>query len=307
MRREGAIPSLVETGWQLGSRRGVGGCTPQSTFVGRSSWGLLILLYWWSVAKEQTQLRWLKWSGGGMELWSCSVQLLIAASLYWTIAVCWRHTHQCALSCSETFLPSNCWLQPACIEGLLCAWDITTNVLIRALRQSCLVSPRPPHQNQTHFSAHFLCGSLVPEVAFSSAHCSHFFLAQFQIPGRWIAMVELGQILTSRWKRGTVTWVWGWVDGDRCFSYGMGALPYSTSVTVEILCKLNLNLCCFKKLYFKINLEKSCQSIKELLYSLTFIHQLWLFCLICFIVPYWCLLSFLNHLKLHTSCHLTPK
>lgn len=138
-----------------------------------------------------------------MELWSCSVQLLIAASLYWTIAVCRRHTHQCALSCSETFLPSNCWLQPACIEGLLCAWDITTNVLIRALRQSCPVSPRPPHQNQTHSSAHSLCRALVPEVAFSSAQCSHLFLAQFQIPGRWIAVVELGQILTSRWKRGT--------------------------------------------------------------------------------------------------------
>ena len=133
-------------------------------------------------------------------------------------------------------------------------------MLIRALRQSCPVSPRPPCQNQTRSSAHSMRR---PEVALSSAQCSHLFLAQFQIPGRLISMAELGQILALRWKRDTLTWVWGWVDGDRCFSYGMGALPHSTSVTVEILCKLNLNLCCFKKLYFKINLQKSCQNTKN--------------------------------------------
>lgn len=76
-------------------------------------------------------------------------------------------------------------------------------------------------------------------------------------------MAELDQILTSRWKMGTVPWVWGWVDGDRCFSYGVGTLPHSTSVPVEVLCKLDLNLCCFKRLYFEIKLQKSCQNTKN--------------------------------------------
>lgn len=159
--------------------------------------------------------------GGGVELWNCSVQLLIAASLCWTAAVYWRHTHQCALSCSETFL-SDCWLQPACIEGLLCTWDVEphqrahscSETVLSSVTTVLLVKTRPASPLPT------LCGDLkLP----SSAQCSHLFLAQFQIPGRLISMAELGQILTLRWKRDYSHLGLGVGGcGDRCFSYGWG-------------------------------------------------------------------------------------
>ena len=182
--------------------------------------------------------------------------------------MCLRHNHQCAHSCSETVLSCVTTSSSSKPDPLLCPLFMRSPRTWSCLLFCSVFSPLPGSvSNSWEMNRN---GWAWPDIDFE---------------------VEEGHI----------TWVWGWVDGDRCFSYGMGALPYSTSVTVEILCKWNLNLCCFKKLYFKINLQKSCQSTKELLYSLTFIHQLWLFCLICFIVPYWCLLSFLNHLKLHMS------
>lgn len=242
--REEKEPSLLwwKQGGSVGSRGGVGGCTPQSTFVGRSSWGSSsVELIVCCQGTDTVEVA--KWSGvggaGGVVQCNCWLQPAFIELL------CTGDIPTNVLFHALRHFSSDCWLQPACIEGLL-YWDVTTNVLIRALRQSCPVSPRPPCQNQTRPPLPTLCGDL--KLPF--LQCFHLFLLSFKFL-RLISMAELGQILALRWKRDTLTWVWGGMVRQVLFLWDGGPWLYSTSVTVEILCKLNLNLCCFKSFILK--------------------------------------------------------
>lgn len=202
----------------------------------------------------------MKWGLGGVVEFQCNCWL-IAANLYWMIVVYRRLTHQCVHSCSETYLSSNCWLQPTCTEGLLCTWDIATNVLICALRQFCPGSPRPPQKPDA-----LLC-PLDAETSYLKLPS----LPLSVLTSSWLNFKFLGD--ESPWLSLTRYWLQG---GRGAQSPGSGVgrwwqvlflwsgdLASLNQYSCRNALQVEFELCCFKRLYFEINLQKSCQNTQN--------------------------------------------